>query len=101
MTELFRGKFPEEKLDALIEKRKRKGLSLDSVGYRFELYRVYLGLNAFKFSRLLSFSPASYSEIQADISKPSCQTIINIFKLEENPVDVRWLLVGDRKDGGK
>jgi len=95
MTKLFRGIIPRDIKDNLIEKRKR-GLALDSIGWRLELYRVHLGLDAKAMSELIGISSGSYSELQSDSSKPSCDTILNIFNLSKNPVDIIWLLTGKK-----
>jgi len=94
MTVRFRGKITIKDSEKLIEKRKNKGFKLDSIGFRFELFRVYLGLTAQTFSELISISQGSYSDLQSDKSKPSCQTIINMFDLDEARIDVEWLLTG-------
>jgi len=94
MTEIFKGKIPKKNKEKLIEKREEKSLSLNSIGFRLELFRVHLGLKAESMAERIAISQGSYSEIQADISKPSCQTIVNIINLTDDPVDLKWLLTG-------
>lgn len=94
MTRIFRGKIPVLLKQKLVARRKRKKQSLNSIGFRFELYRAHLGLKAQAMAERINISQGSYSDIQADNSEPSCQTIIKIFKLADDPVDVCWLLTG-------
>lgn len=94
MVRIFRGKIPINTLKTLTARRKRRGLSMDSIGWRFELYRTHLHLQSQEMAKLLSISQGSFSDLQRDISEPSCQTIISLYKLHKDPLDVQWLLTG-------
>jgi len=95
MNEKFQGEISKTLKDYLLQRREKKGLLVDSLGWRLEIYRIHLGFKAYGMAQFLGISQGSYSELQADISSPSCGTIVKIFNLKKNQVNVKWLLTGN------
>jgi len=87
--DLFKGVLPPAPIPP---KPKRLKLSDNNVGDRLELYRKFLDVRAYVFSKRLGISQGSYSDLKSNKSLPSCQTIINIIELGE--CDIIWLLTG-------
>jgi len=66
----------------------------NNIGDRLELYRKFLGVRGYAFSKHLGISQGSYSDQKNNRSLPSCATIVNIIKLGE--CDIVWLLTGQK-----
>ena len=73
-------------------KLKRKTLLNNLIGDRLELYRKFLDVKGYVFSKHLDISQGSYSDLKNNKSLPSCTTIVKIIELEE--CDIIWLLTG-------
>jgi len=90
---LFRGKIDYSlwKVEQLA-KIKGRGIKPKTLGYRLELYRIWLGLKTKDMADHISVSQGSYSDIRNNKSKPSCGTLGNIMVLNE--CDPVWLVTG-------
>lgn len=90
-NELFKGKLPPP---PPVIKFKKKRLPSNCIGDRLELYRKFLDIRAYVFSKHLGISQGSYSDLKNGKSLPSCATIINI--IERGECDIIWLLTGKK-----
>ena len=89
LKELFKGELPPPPPAPIIKIEK---LPDNLIGQRLELYRMFLGMKAFKFAKHLRISQGSYSDLKNNKSLPGCLTIVKIIKLEE--CCIVWLLTG-------
>lgn len=71
-----------------------KKYPVKKVGDRFEAYRLFLGLQGQEFAAHLNISQGSYSDIANNKSLPSCNTIVNLYQVEENLSTIKWILTG-------
>jgi len=88
-NELFKGVIPPKPEPP---KPKRPKLPDNLIGDRLELYRKFLDIKGYVFSKHLDISQGSYSDLKNNKSLPSCATIIKIVELGE--CDIIWLLTG-------
>lgn len=87
--ELFKGKLPPPPIPP---KPKKTKMPDNRIGDRLELYRKFLDVKGYTFSRHLGISQGSYSDLKNNKSQPSCDTICKIIELGE--CDIIWLLTG-------
>jgi hypothetical protein len=90
-SELFKGKLPPPPTPP---KPKKAKLPDNDIGSRLELYRKFLNIKGYEFSKHLSISQGSYSDLKNNKSQPSCDTICKIIQLGE--CDIVWLLTGKK-----
>lgn len=66
-----------------------------SIGCRLRLFRESIGQNVSQFSKLLSISQGSLSDIENNKTLPSAKPIANIIQFTD--LDVYWLFSGEGK----
>lgn len=87
--ELFKGIIPPKPEPP---KPKKIAPPVNTIGDRLELYRKFLNVRGYVFSKHIGISQGSYSDLKNNRSLPSCATIVKI--IEAGECDIIWLLTG-------